>query len=489
VLRSIPRQLLLSYLAIVLVCLGLCSWAILDLVRAQNVQRLTAEMEQQGSFLATLLGRHDRIGGLTALSSSEKRLLAEAMIRFSLDGLVIVGPRAEGNRLLYSSLYRTPRELEAVANSAGPEIERARDGVAVSEVRRVPPLDPATAEAAAIPVLISASPIVRDGRVVGVLAMRRPLADVDLLVLTLSRTLLLLGVIAAGVARVLGTRLAHLLTRPIRQIGEAAARIAEGHLDERLDVRGATELEQLGNAFNRMAESLQEQERIRARFIGDASHELKTPLSSLKALLEALERGAGTDPQRAERFYALMRGEVDRLDMLVRDLLDLHRFDAGAAAIRREPVAVDALLEDVAEQVRPMLPGGSLEVDSCRVMVDADPARLRQVLLNLVDNARRAVRGLDAPRIELSAAVEDGACVLRVVDNGPGIPLADRERIFERFTRLDGGRTRAEGGTGLGLAIARSIAEAHGGRLVVEDGPGTRMALCLPPGTEPRGLR
>jgi signal transduction histidine kinase len=223
--------------------------------------------------------------------------------------------------------------------------------------------------------------------------------------------------------------------------------------------------------MNAMLGRLQESAERQRRFVADASHELRSPLARMRAELEVDRAHPGSaDPAATS---ASVLDETVRLQQLVDDLLLLARGDAGALdAVRTAPVDVDAVVERLVADRREHEP----PIDTrgvTPVQLSADEAQLRRAVGNLLDNAVRHARGA----VSVTLAERDGDAVLTVADDGPGIPADERERVFERFTRLDDARS-ADGGAGLGLAIARDIAERHGGTLTLEDG--SRFVLRLP---------
>lgn len=208
------------------------------------------------------------------------------------------------------------------------------------------------------------------------------------------------------------------------------------------------------------------------RFVSDASHELRTPLTAIRGQLELLAREESPAAAEVRRVEAVVGAEVARVERLVEDLLALARLDEGVP-LRRAPVDVVPFLRGVAaagDAVLGPLPAGTVE---------ADPDRLTQVLRNLLANARRHAG--EGGRVELSASGRGGRLTIRVDDDGPGIPPAERARVFDRFHRSEAARDRDSGGSGLGLSIARSIVELHGGRIRVGDSPlgGARLSVEL----------
>jgi len=227
------------------------------------------------------------------------------------------------------------------------------------------------------------------------------------------------------------------------------------------------------------ARLLEEVDRLRRALVGAVSHDLRTPLATIKlASSSLLGAPAALDAPAAQELLGLIDAQADRLDRLVANLLDMTRIQAGAYRVDRSPVALAQLVEDAVASLRPTTASEAVRVrlPSDLPPVEADAALVRQVLVNLVENALR--HSPDGVPVEIAAVVDrTGEVVCTVDDAGPGVPPADRERIFQMFDRREAG-----GRAGLGLAIAKAFVEAHGQRLWVEDAPGggARFAFSLP---------
>ncbi len=299
----------------------------------------------------------------------------------------------------------------------------------------------------------------------------------------LRRTLFLLSLAAlavAGVVTLLTTRLA---LAPLDAMTGLARSITRGDRGRRLaPSRTNTELGRTAAAFDDMLDELEGAEataraseaRTR-RFVADAAHELRTPLAGVQAVAEAA-MAPELDADERERLHLLLLRESHRAGRLVDDLLALARIDAGIE-LRREPVELLDLARAEADRVALLAPDRTIAVDGVAVTVPGDPARLGQVVGNLLDNARRHTPSGGRVTVTVRA---DAVATVVVTDTGPGVPPAERERIFDRLVRLDEARSADAGGAGLGLAIARGIARAHGGDLrCVEPPSGTGAAFVL----------
>ncbi|HEV7907153.1 MAG TPA: HAMP domain-containing sensor histidine kinase [Pseudonocardiaceae bacterium] len=259
---------------------------------------------------------------------------------------------------------------------------------------------------------------------------------------------------------------------PLDTMTTLARSIAGGDRGYRLNPsRRNNELGRTAAAFDDMLDSLEgaeaasraSEERTK-RFVADAAHELRTPIAGVQAVAEALMQ-AGVDEssvEERERMNLLLVRESRRAGRLVDDLLSLARIDAGLE-LHHEPVDLLTLAEAEVTRGALLAPALDIGVEGTPVVVTGDPQRLAQVLANLTDNARQATG--PQGRVRLRVGVAAGWAELVVSDNGPGVPEADRERIFDRLVRLDDARDRRSGGSGLGLAIARGVVRAHGGEL------------------------
>nr|WP_284744089.1 HAMP domain-containing sensor histidine kinase [Amycolatopsis sp. RTGN1] len=277
--------------------------------------------------------------------------------------------------------------------------------------------------------------------------------------------------------------------RPVRALNTAADQLGRGRLDVRLRAKGSDELAQLVTTFNHTAAELERtvgtlraMEADARRFVADVSHELRTPLAAMNAVTDVLDEDAGQLPADTAVAARLVSAETKRLTRLVQDLIEISRFDAGRAELRREELDVAAAVTD-SLAARGWQPGSENSTDT-GVVADLPPGitaaldrrRLDIVVANLVGNALRH----GAPPVEVTLRAEGGDVVLAVTDHGPGIPAEVLPRIFDRFAKADTARARSEG-SGLGLSIARENARLHGGDIVAANtGTGARFELRLP---------
>jgi signal transduction histidine kinase len=296
---------------------------------------------------------------------------------------------------------------------------------------------------------------------------------------------------ASSVAVSFGYFFSNSITQRLKALDRAAVRLSEGDFSVRVDVAGRDEVAELGKAFNAMAMRLEEAEReseglekARREFIAGASHDLRTPLSSLRAMLDAIADGVVEDPtdyiRRSQRVITQMSNLTD-------DLVELATLDSGAAPLERSPASIEEVIESAMEGavIRAEKKGIELTgpVRSDLPMIPMATNKIGRVLQNLLDNALDHTAS--GGEVAISAQERNGTVEVAVQDNGEGIPSENLPYVFDRFFRGEKSRSRADSevsGVGLGLAIARELVEAHGGTIWAESGSegGTRITFALP---------
>jgi two-component system sensor histidine kinase MtrB len=302
-------------------------------------------------------------------------------------------------------------------------------------------------------------------------------------------------VIISGIALTLfvvgiGVLVTRLVVDPVRRAAGIAQRLAEGQLEQRMIVRGEDDLARLATSFNAMADSLQRQitqleglSQLQQRFTSDVSHELRTPLTTVQMAADVLHDARGDFPPHVARSAELLRAELDRFEGLLTDLLEISRYDAGAAVLDSEPVDLGALVARVVAGMWALAERHDSELVVNRpdedVIAEVDARRVERILRNLVGNAIE--HGAGRP-IEITLAANRTAAAVTVRDFGVGLGSADAQHVFDRFWRADPSRVRTVGGSGLGLSISLEDARLHGGWLQVwgQPGAGAQFRLTLP---------
>ncbi|MXG88929.1 HAMP domain-containing protein [Nocardioides sp. YIM 123512] len=440
---------------------------VLDLVLASRLEGQLRDRLLDRAGVATILV--DRV---------ETRELAQQL---EGEGIAVRVTTTDGTTYAAGRLPRDPQQTSTTTTDA-PAPPGPADGPA-GPAGGPGPKDADIVDAGAF---LTVSETLSDGTQVQLYADRGQIDDtlgqvrfamvVSALVVLLATALALWPVVGAALA-------------PLRRITGVARAITAGDRGRRLRPdRPGTELGRTAAAFDDMLDGLEGAEgralaseaRLRD-FVSDAAHELRTPVTGMRSTSEHLLRA---DPPREERerlLISLVR-EADRAGRLVEDLLLMARIDRGLE-LSRAPVHTAELVAECVTPREVARPELTILVRGEDAVVDGDRHQLAQVLANLVDNADQATGGRG--RVVLTTTLELGSVVIEVEDDGPGVPEADRERIFERLTRLDDARERRSGGVGLGLAIARGIARAHGGDLTCHQarrGSGARFRLVLPAG-------
>ena len=321
----------------------------------------------------------------------------------------------------------------------------------------------------------AARPVVIGDQTIGVVEVSRSTLTSERFLATL-RTILLITILAAVLASLLvSIVLARRLSRPVRDMERATGRIAAGDLDVRLGHYSTEEMGRLAQSINHMAERLRRLETARAQFIGEISHDLRTPLAAIKGLLVNLIDDPGAE-ERAS--LEIAERETDRLIRLVNQLLDFARWQGGRLELDRRPVDVGAIICDAVAlseaRARHRTIVLSADVPSGLPMIAADADRLRRVVLNLLDNALKFTPG--EGKVTLAVKKRERELEISVQDTGRGMSTQERERAFEPYYRGQGG------GVGLGLAIAQAVVQAHGGRMGIESvqDQGCRVWFTLP---------
>jgi two-component system sensor histidine kinase MtrB len=288
----------------------------------------------------------------------------------------------------------------------------------------------------------------------------------------------------------IGVLVTRLVVDPVRRAAGTAQRLAEGQLEERMTVRGEDDLARLATSFNAMADSLQRQitqleglSQLQQRFTSDVSHELRTPLTTVQMAADVLHESRGDFPPHVARSAELLHEELDRFERLLSDLLEISRYDAGAAVLDWAPTDLGSLVGRVVDGM-----GSLAERHGCElrvtgpadpVIAEVDARRVERILRNLVGNA--VEHGTGRP-IEVTLAANRTAAAVTVRDHGVGLSSAEAQHVFDRFWRADPSRVRTVGGSGLGLSISLEDARLHGGWLQVwgQPGLGAQFRLTVP---------
>ena len=323
------------------------------------------------------------------------------------------------------------------------------------------------------------------GKTVGVLLYSASTGAMMADLVKLQRSMAVYFLIAAAAAAVIALILSSVITKPVDLLTRGIQRMGRGDLSVRVPVKGGGELKKLAETFNTMSEKLERLDKSRNQFVSNASHELKTPLSTMKILLENIIYQPDMDPKVRTEFLTDVNMEIDRLSLIISDLLTLVSMDTKAMRLRLETFKLADAVKEVVQRLSVVAEQKHQEIkvslsDGCEM--HADYAKLTQAVYNILDNAIKYTPQGGLIRVRLIRSGRNA--VLTIADNGPGIPKEDQAHIFDRFYRVDKARSRDTGGTGLGLSIVHQFVLMHGGNVTVDsvEGNGSTFTIELPMG-------
>lgn len=321
-------------------------------------------------------------------------------------------------------------------------------------------------------------------KTIGAVLFSAQIQDVINQVSTITGQIALIMVITMGALMVLSAILARSLTKPITELTTVIRRMGRGELTQRVKLSGSKEVADLGKTFNDMSEQLEQTDRVRSEFVSSASHEIKTPLATMKILVETLLYQEPLDEGMAREFLSDTDKEINRLNAVITDLLRLVQADKTGEELTAnfKTMELKDICEDTIKRLTPIAQDRNIELltDFHGAKMKGDTIKLEQAILNLVDNAIKYTN--EGGRVYVSCKTEGKNCVFTVRDTGIGIPEQDLDKIFERFYRVDKARARTTGGTGLGLSIVERMIKLHHGEITVasEENIGTTFTVVFP---------
>ena len=339
----------------------------------------------------------------------------------------------------------------------------------------------------------AAVPVTVDGQVIGGVALFEYDDEQGTLLLNFQRNLRNISLMVSAMAIAVSLILSKMLTRRIGRLLQGIRTVREGEYSHRVKTAGHDELAQLGQEFNQLTTRLQTTEEVRRRFVSDASHELKTPLASIRLLTDSILQSDDMEEDTMREFIGDVNQEAERLTRITEKLLTLTRMDSAASESEPQPVtptAVAPVIRKARHMLTPLAKQSEVTVicrleEACTAPCGEDA--LYQIAFNLMENAVKY--NLPGGTVTVTLADTKAGTVLKVEDTGVGVPQEDLGRIFERFYRVDKARSRAAGGTGLGLSIVQDTVRFYGGTVEAksrEDGPGTVFTVTFPPaGSKP----
>jgi two-component system phosphate regulon sensor histidine kinase PhoR len=471
--KTLNRQLYLSYLLITLLSLGAIGGYTVNALRNFYYEQTTADLESRARLIQHQVSRH-----FFPLNVSELKRLAETLGQPGAQRVTLILP----DGTVVGDSEEDPTRMDNHADR--PEMKEALAGKTGSSVRASSTLN--------ANLMYVALPVDPNGQLAGVVRLSIPLTVIDETLKEMLWKIVLAGMLIALAATPISLYISRRISRPLSQMKDNAERFASGQLDSRIRVEGPDDVIRLAEALNQMAAQLDDRihrlrklENIRRDFVANVSHELKTPITSIKGFVETLLGGALDSPEDSKRFLGIVAGQADRLNAIIDDLLVLSRLeqDSEKVEIIIEESGLKPVLEMAIQACAPKASEKKIRVDlNCPESVTAriNPQLLEQAVINLVDNAVKY--SLSSTQVQVDVSSDNGEIAVAVTDEGRGIAKEHFPRLFERFYRVDSDRSREMGGTGLGLAIVKHIAQVHGGSVSVDSsvGKGSTFRIHLP---------
>ncbi len=320
------------------------------------------------------------------------------------------------------------------------------------------------------------------GEIIGVLAFSSSAADIGALMGKTNNVILSVYIIMIVTAIAAILLLCNMVVRPFKQMGDSIRKVGSG-LQTGMDQPRCKETTEIVSAFNVLLDHMNQQDQLRAQFVSNVSHELKTPITSMRVLADSLLSMPDAPIELYQDFMKDISSEIDREAKIISDLLELVKMDNSAEKLNIQMVAINDWLKDILHRLAPIAKKQNVDMvmESFRdVTAGIDPSKLSLAVSNLVENAVKY--NVDKGYVHVSLNADHKDFFIKVEDNGVGIPESDLDKIFDRFYRVDKARSRDAGGTGLGLAITKSVVQMHKGDIKVysKAGEGTTFSVRIP---------
>lgn len=337
-----------------------------------------------------------------------------------------------------------------------------------------------------------AVPLISDGKTLGAVYLVESLYDIDMTIAGIRNDLIVFGIIISILVAMLSLALSLMTTAPIDNFISVSKEFSKGNFNVKAKEKGPLELVEMAKALNYMSTELDEYEQNRKKFVSDVSHELKTPLATIKLICDSIVTTDNPNFEMIQDFLGDLSEEVDRLTRIVERLLTLTKMDSNQNNLSATPVDFVVMLNAIIRKLAPNAESKNIMLYSdysvealAPMLLDYD--KIWEAIYNIVDNAIKYTP--EGGYVKLGLELLGRNVLVKIQDNGPGIPDDNKDRIFERFYRLDDSRARDTGGTGLGLAIAKEAIVLHGGQIKVEDGPegGSVFMISVPYNVEEGG--
>ena len=454
-----------TYFAVIMITLILMSIYILGVLSESLYESEQVKLFAKANIISETLPSYMDVGKMGEVEGTVAQTLAGTGIR----GVVV--------NTAYTVLFDTNKEADLLGKVFMRDIiQTALEGAQAHSLSK-----PEDEEH----LMSVAAPVKNGDQVAGAVYLIESVADIDRTVGHIKINLYLFSALISVLVGILSLGMSFVVTSPVDEVIAVAKEISKGNFEKRIPVKGHNELAQMAQTLNFMCSELESLEENRKKFVSDVSHELKTPLATIKLISDSIVSTPDPDPAMIQEFLGDLSEEVDRLTRIVERLLTLTKLDAKKEEPVLTPVDFVVMLNAISRKLTPNAEArgivlytdfsvGTLEP----IMLDYD--KIWEAVYNITDNAIKY--SPEGGFVKMSLEKGDGEVIVRVEDNGPGIPEAEKEHIFERFYRLDDSRARDTGGTGLGLAIAKEAVTMHGGKIEVssEGEVGSIFSIHLP---------
>ena len=449
-------MMIATYLAIIVTTLVLMCIYIIGLLSENLYSGETINMFAKANIISETIS--EVWGDNPSITATEK--FAE-VVENSLAGTNIRGVVTNTS---YTVLYDTNEESQLLGKVFMRDVlKRALDGEQTEQI---------TNTENDMRLISVAVPVKKSGVIIGGVYLAMLVNTIDDTINSTRTSLVVFSVLIIILIGMLSLGMSYIITSPFEEFTAVAREISKGNFSKRVNIKGRSEIVQMGETLNYMCDELELLEEKRRKFVSDASHELKTPMAGIKLICDSLVAAENTDPEMVKEFLSDMSDEVDRLTRIVERLLVLTKLDVGASSLKLEENDVKTLINQVVKKLTPIATVKDIVIYTDYHDIDFEPMvmdydKIYEAIYNISDNAIKY--SPDGGFVHIDVNVEGKYLTIRIEDNGPGIPDSERDRIFERFYRLDDSRARDTGGTGLGLAIAREAVLMHGGTIEVNN--------------------
>ena len=458
-----------TYLAIIVTTLLLMCIYIIGLLSENLYSSETINMFAKANIISETIS--DVWGDGTSATAEDK---FSSIVERSLAGTNIRGVVTNTS---YTVLYDTNKESELSGKVFMRDVlKRALDGEQAEII----------ADGENDMRLISvAVPIATSGNIIGGVYLAESVNTIDDTIRSTSTSLIVFSTLIIILIGMLSLGMSYIITSPMEEFTAVAREISKGNFSKRVNVKGRNEIAQMGETLNYMCDELGLLEEKRRKFVSDASHELKTPMAGIKLICDSLVAAENPDPAMVKEFLSDMSDEVDRLTRIVERLLVLTKLDAGGNSLKLEEIDIKTLINQVVKKLTPIATAKDIvmyidyhDTDFAPMLMDYD--KMYEAIYNISDNAIKY--SPEGGFVHIDVTADSNYLTILIEDNGPGIPESERDRIFERFYRLDDSRARDTGGTGLGLAITKEAILMHNGTIEVTNASevGSIFTIRLP---------